>query len=211
MEEQVWIPNSLKRYTSQGEMIEITKHHFSGDRVFQIGDKYILKISKDGERLKREKLANDFLTGKLPVSESETFEEHRNTFFYVKTCVKGTPLSYDENINDPIKVASLLAEAMKMVHSVDTKECTIKNNYSEGNCFVHGDFCLPNILVANGHVTGFIDTEGAGLGDPWADYAWCIWSYEYNLKTTEYTPILLEKLGIEFDKEKFDRYTNLDD
>ena len=30
---------------------------------------------------------------------------------------------------------------------------------------------------------------------------------EYNLKTKEFTPLLLEKLGIEFDQEKFDKYT----
>jgi aminoglycoside phosphotransferase len=55
-------------------------------------------------------------------------------------------------------------------------------------------------------ISGFIDLGDSGIGDPWRDYAWCIWSLEYNLKSDAYTGLLIEKLGIEFDKEKFDRY-----
>ena len=74
--------------------------------------------------------------------------------------------------------------------------------------FVHGDMCLPNVLAIGDEVSGIIDTESCGLGDPWIDYAWCIWSFEYNMGTKEYTPILLEKLGIEFDEEKYKQYIN---
>ncbi len=98
---------------------------------------------------------------------------------------------------------------MKMIHSVDTSHCNIKSQDSEGNCFIHGDFCLPNILVRYNKVMGFIDTEASGIGDPWMDYAWCIWSFEYNLGTKQYTPLLLDALGIEFNQEKFDYYTRV--
>ena len=100
-------------------------------------------------------------------------------------------------------------KAVHMFHGVDGSDCPIKCPDSQGSCFVHGDFCLPNILVWDGEISGFIDTEAGGLGDPWIDYAWCIWSLEYNLGTDEYTPLLLEGIGIEFDKEKFEYYTRL--
>ena len=74
--------------------------------------------------------------------------------------------------------------------------------------FVHGDMCLPNVLATGDEVSGIIDTESCGLGDSWIDYAWCIWSFEYNMGTKEYTPILLEKLGIEFDEKKYKQYIN---
>ena len=61
--------------------------------------------------------------------------------------------------------------------------------------------------VKDGRISGFIDLGDAGIGDPWRDYAWCIWSLEYNLKTNKYTPLLLKKLGITFDEEKFIKYT----
>ena len=103
----------------------------------------------------------------------------------------------------------LLAEAMRMFHSIDISDCDIYNAESVGDCFIHGDFCLPNILARNNKIAGFIDTEASGIGDPWMDYAWCIWSFEYNLGTDQYTDILLKELGIEFDREKLERYTSI--
>ena len=79
--------------------------------------------------------------------------------------------------------------------------------YKIGNKYI--DFCLPNILVRYNKVMGFIDTEASGIGDPWMDYAWCIWSFVYDLGTKQYTPLLLNALGIEFNQEKFDYYTRV--
>jgi aminoglycoside phosphotransferase len=45
------------------------------------------------------------------------------------------------------------------------------------------------------------------VGDPWRDYAWCIWSLEYNTGSKTYTPLLLKKLGIAFDEDKYRKYT----
>ena len=80
------------------------------------------------------------------------------------------------------------------------------NTRKKYDTLIHGDFCLPNILVKDNKITGFIDLGDSGIGDPWFDYAWCIWSLEYNLKTNKYTQVLLDKLGIEFDREKYLKY-----
>jgi len=201
------LPESITKYIEEKECRLITENHRSGDLVYQVGEEYILKISLNKSRLKREHRANEFMKGKLPVSESIVYEEQENIAYYLKTCVKGTPLT-EGYIKDPVLLAKLLADAMKMVHGVDVSACSILcPDSTDGDCFVHGDFCLPNILAIGDQVSGLIDTEAAGVGDPWMDYAWCIWSYEYNLGTKEYTPILLEKLGIEFDPVKFAFYT----
>lgn len=184
----------------------ITEAHCSGDMVYQFEDKYILKVSDNVERLQREQRVNDFLHRKLPVSETVCFDVEKGQAFYLKTCVEGEPL-LGKYLEDPAHLAKLLAEAMRMIHAVDISNCDIMNQDSAGNCFIHGDFCLPNILARGNQVSGFIDTEAAGIGDPWMDYAWCIWSYEHNLGTKEYTPLLLKELGIEFDKNKFEKYT----
>lgn len=185
---------------------QITEHHVSGDLVYALGDKYILKISGTAGRLLREKNVNDFLKGKVSVSETIEYAEENGVEFYLKTCVEGENL-IKACLKDPEKLVGLLADAIRIYHAIDITDCTIKNPDSEGSCFVHGDFCLPNILVKDGKVSGFIDTEASGIGDPWVDYAWAIWSLEYNLKTKDYTPMLLEKLGISFDEEKFIKYT----
>ena len=67
--------------------------------------------------------------------------------------------------------------------------------------------CLPNIYFDdNNEFIGFIDLNASGLGDPWIDYAWMLWSLEYNLKTTKYHHLLLEKLNIKFDIDKYNYY-----
>lgn len=199
-------PETIYRLINNYPITKITRAHKSGDFVYKIGDKYILKTSKNFERLKREKDANDFMSGKLPVSETMSYLEDEKTAYYLKTQLQGGTFLSKTYLHNPTKMADLLAEAMQMIHSLDTTGCTIKNQDSEGNCFIHGDFCLPNVLVRYNRIVGFIDTEAAGLGDPWLDYAECIWSFQYNLKTSKYTPLLLDALGITFDQEKYNKY-----
>ncbi len=202
-------PPVIKDWIAGKEVAEITDHHCSGDLVYRVGNDYILKISNNRERLLRERAANDFLTGKVGVSETVLFAENAGYAYYLKTMLEGETLVEKKYLLDPGELVRLLAQAMKMFHSVDPAGCLLRNPDTEGNCFIHGDFCLPNIMVKNGSVIGFIDTEAAGVGDPWMDYAWCIWSLEHNLGTDRYTGLLLDALGIRFDREKFDRYTSM--
>ena len=44
----------------------------------------------------------------------------------------------------------------------------------------HGDFCLPNIFLDNGKVSGFIDLGSTGIGDKWKDIALCYRSLRWN-------------------------------
>ena len=53
----------------------MNKAHCSGDLVYDVANQYILKISVDKERTKREKERNDYLFTKLPVSQSVLYIE----------------------------------------------------------------------------------------------------------------------------------------
>lgn len=200
-------PSAMEQWLLGKTVVEITENHRSGDLVYRVGEDYILKVSDNIERLQRERAVNDFLTGKIAVSESVLFAVEGERAFYLKTMLKGETLAEEEYLREPQKLVQLLARAMRTIHSVDVQDCPIKSPDSEGNCFIHGDFCLPNILAKDGEISGFIDVEAGGVGDPWMDYAWCIWSLEHNLHTDQYTGLLLEALGIEFDREKFEYYT----
>jgi len=44
----------------------------------------------------------------------------------------------------------------------------------------HGDYCPPNVLLANGEITGFVDLGDLGVADRWWDVAIGAWSVSAN-------------------------------
>lgn len=71
------------------------------------------------------------------------------------------------------------------------------------NNLIHGDFCLPNIMLDNWNFSAFIDLGNGGAGDIHVDLFWCIWTLWFNLKTKEYTDYFLDAYGREaVDPEK---------
>ena len=60
---------------------------------------------------------------------------------------------------------------------------------------LHGDFCLPNIMLDNWQFSGFIDLDGAGVGDRHIDLFWGMWSLQFNLKTDQYRQRFLDAYG----------------
>jgi aminoglycoside phosphotransferase len=199
------IPNKIKEYVGEYYIDEVKDYHVSGDGVFNICNKYILKISNNIERLKREYEKDKWFKNVLPVPTPIIFIVEDNTAYYLKEYIDGEVLCLEKYLNTPNTLIKLLKEALTMFHNVDVTNCPFI--VGDGNTIIHGDFCLPNILVKDNRVVGFIDLEAAGVGDIWCDYAWCIWSLEYNTGTDKYTNQLLKELNIVFDEEKFLKYT----
>lgn len=74
--------------------------------------------------------------------------------------------------------------------------------YLKSDTLLHGDFCLPNIMLDNWKPTGFIDLGGAGVGDRHVDLFWGAWTLNFNLKTDAYSPRFLDTYGREnFEEE----------
>jgi kanamycin kinase len=51
---------------------------------------------------------------------------------------------------------------------------------------LHGDYCLPNIILNDWEFAGFIDLDYAGVGDRHVDIFWATWTLYWNLKTHDY-------------------------
>lgn len=62
---------------------------------------------------------------------------------------------------------------------------------------LHGDYCLPNIMLDNWKFSGFIDLDNGGVGDRNVDLFWAAWSLKYNLKTDAYRERFLDAYGRE--------------
>ncbi len=60
---------------------------------------------------------------------------------------------------------------------------------------LHGDYCLPNIMLDDWHFSGFIDLDCAGVGDRHVDLFWGAWTLFFNLKTDRYTERFLDAYG----------------
>ncbi len=78
-------------------------------------------------------------------------------------------------------------------------------SYLEIDTLIHGDACLPNVMVKDSMFYNFLDMAYCGLGDKHYDLYWAIWSLEMNLETDEYTDYFLECYGKEnIDEAKFE-------
>ncbi|MBQ7095765.1 MAG: aminoglycoside 3'-phosphotransferase [Clostridia bacterium] len=69
---------------------------------------------------------------------------------------------------------------------------------------LHGDYCLPNIMLKDWRFSGFIDLGAAGVGDRHIDLYWAIWTLRFNLKTDAFAERFKEAYGKSLiEEEKF--------
>jgi kanamycin kinase len=71
---------------------------------------------------------------------------------------------------------------------------------AQSDAVLHGDYCLPNIILKNFQLQGFIDIGYGGVGDRHYDLWWGTWTLHYNLKTHRYRDAFTEAYG----REKID-------
>lgn len=70
-----------------------------------------------------------------------------------------------------------------------------QGKYLKADTLLHGDYCLPNILLDNWKFSGFIDLDSGGVGDRHVDLFWGMWSLWFNLKTDAYRERFLDVYG----------------
>jgi kanamycin kinase len=115
-------------------------------------------------------------------------------------------------LGNPEKLCEVLCGAMKHLHScstvgipaspgMDAYATEANRNLLSNDTFIHGDFCLPNVMLDNWNFSSFIDVGNAGVGDRHIDIFWLLWSLNYNLGTNKYADYVMELYG----KEKIDK------
>ncbi|GIP36917.1 aminoglycoside phosphotransferase APH(3') [Paenibacillus sp. J31TS4] len=62
---------------------------------------------------------------------------------------------------------------------------------------IHGDYCLPNVMLRDFETTGFVDVGFSGTGDRHYDLFWGIWSLHFNLGSLRWTDRFLDAYGRE--------------
>ena len=99
-------------------------------------------------------------------------------------------------------------------------EWLIDNKPEEEKSFIHGDFCLPNIILGENGDIGFIDLGRSGVGDRYNDIALLSRTLKSNYEGRynggkQYTgyreEMIFERLGVKKDEDKVRYYLLLDE
>ncbi len=237
----------------------------SGSQIM-IFDDCVLKIMKNGFEDEDATIGvMRWLDGKLPAPKVLAYEKDEEYQYLLMSKVQGQVSCDEYFLEHPKELLALLAEALRMLWSVDIADCPRERSldaelaeaayrvehglvdvsdaepttFGEGGfkdpqellqwlidnkpeyepVLSHGDFCLPNILIQDGKISGFIDLGDTGVADKWRDIALGYRSLRHNFDGTfggkvypDFDPdMLFEALGIEPDREKLNYYTLLDE
>ena len=60
---------------------------------------------------------------------------------------------------------------------------------------LHGDYCLPNVMLDDWSLSGFIDVGCGGVGDRHVDLFWGAWTLWFNLGTDKYRERFYDAYG----------------
>jgi kanamycin kinase len=125
----------------------------------------------------RDRLA--WLAGRWPVPETIGFFRELGDDWLVTHAVRGVPM-YDPSVGwEPDRVAATLGAILRDLHATDAADCPFGEQRA-GHVLVHGDYCLPNVLVEEGKLSALVDVGQAGLGNPEIDLAAGVWTLQYN-------------------------------
>jgi aminoglycoside phosphotransferase len=125
----------------------------------------------------RDRLA--WLRGRLPVPEVVGFYHAAGDDWLVTREIAGVPLYHASVGWSPELIARTFGEILLAIHQIDARDCPFGVSI-RGHVLIHGDYCLPNVLVSAGRLSGLIDVGAMGLGDPRQDLAAGVWSLQYN-------------------------------
>ena len=65
----------------------------------------------------------------------------------------------------------------------------------KADTLIHGDYCLPNVLLDGWKFSGFIDLGNSGVADRHIDLFWGAWTLGFNLHTDMYRGRFFDAYG----------------
>ncbi|PYI51008.1 aminoglycoside 3'-phosphotransferase [Paenibacillus flagellatus] len=176
-----------------------------------------LKISRKGA-LERECGMTAFLHGHRLAPAVIAYESDAESDYLLTEAVSGEDGTARSHLDHPRRLAGAFGEYLRMLHSLPTDGCPYRDRTAEmvreaaekeanlgalkeiryaaaDDTVIHGDYCLPNIVMDRFSFKGFIDVGSGGVGDRHCDLYWGLWTLAFNLKTDAYNGLFLDAYG----------------
>lgn len=190
-------PKEIHKYLESADIYDTSSGENSQVLYSTLG--YYIKIAPAGS-LAREVTVTDFLH-KQGIGAQVVKYVCADKDYMVTLPANGQDATHF--LDNPEKLCRALAAAMKYLHSLPVDNLPPSpqmdfyntDNSLKYDTFIHGDFCLPNIMLTDYRFDNFIDLGLAGVGDRHIDIFWCLWSLWFNLKTDRYTDYFLDLYG----------------
>lgn len=100
--------------------------------------------------------------------------------------------NYQKGVFDP----SYLPSHLRALSADEAYRLVKENRHRfKSDTLLHGDYCLPNIMLDDWRFSGFIDVDHGGVGDRHIDLFWGVWTLAFNLKTPRYGARFLDAYG----------------
>lgn len=160
---------------------------------------YYVKIAEKGALTKESEMAKLFERNGIGVDVISYISDKKD--YIVTKAAKGEDATH--YLYNPEKLCEVLAETMRFLHSRPIENVPVSPcmdayanlNFIKQDTFIHGDFCLPNVILDDWKFSSFIDSGLAGAGDRHIDIYWVLWSLNHNLKTDKYADCFLNLYG----------------
>ena len=170
---------------------------------------YFLKTSAEGT-LETEAIMTKYFHSKGLSAEVCLYIRGNRDYLITKK-IPGEDGTAEHHISEPERLCKIFAETLARLHHTDFYDCPLKSITSTFvpnpafTALIHGDYCLPNIMLDSFRFTGLNDLDHAGTGDPHRDISSALRTLNRNLKTDKYNSVFLDCYGrekIDFQKLK---------
>ena len=150
-----------------------------------------LKVSQLGQRasLVDERERMTWAAAWLPVPQVLDHGTDGYDEWLLTTGLPGVNAVDDTPRSDPARLVPLLAAGLRRFHALPVAECPFAGRSGLDHrppgrpdpVVCHGDYCLPNVLIDDWSVSGFVDLGELGVADRWDDLTMATWSVTRNL------------------------------